>query len=253
MPVTGSSSDVGVVGYLTGGGVGPMARTYGLSADRVRAFEVVTGDGTLRRATPTEHPELFWALRGGKGAVGIVTAVEVDLVRRTDFYGGALYFDGSDAPWLLKAWRRWTADLPEAGTTSVVLLQLPDMPMVPPPLAGRLTVAVRCAWTGEPAEGEAWLHAVREMAPLLLDDVGRRPVTALDSVHADPVDPMPVVERSFLLDDLTDDGLDALLAVAGPGAGSPQVMVEVRQLGGRWAGTASTRQRSTTVRPGSAS
>jgi len=97
-PLNGSSSGVGVVGYLTGGGVGPMARTHGLACDKVRAFEVVTGDGVLRRVTPTEHADLFFALRGGKGAVGIVTAVETDLVPVAEFYGGALFFDGADAP-----------------------------------------------------------------------------------------------------------------------------------------------------------
>src|SRR5215510_14199089 len=79
-PLNGSSSDVGVVGYTTGGGVGPMTRTFGLAADKVRAFDVVTGDGVLRRASATENPDLFFALRGGKGAVGIVTAVEFDLI-----------------------------------------------------------------------------------------------------------------------------------------------------------------------------
>ena len=96
-PLNGSTSDVGVVGYTTGGGVGPMARTYGLAADKVRAFEVVTGDGEFRRVTPTEHPDLFFALRGGKGATAIVTAVEFDLVHLPTFYGGAVYFDGADA------------------------------------------------------------------------------------------------------------------------------------------------------------
>ena len=67
-----------------------MARTYGISADRVRAIEVVTGDGEFRRVTPDEHPDLFFALRGGKGAAGIVTAIEIDLVELPTFYGGAL-------------------------------------------------------------------------------------------------------------------------------------------------------------------
>ena len=107
-PLSGSITDVGVVGYTTGGGVGPMARTYGLAADRVRAFEVVTGDGVLRRVTPTEHPDLFFALRGGKGALGIVTAVEFDLVHLPTFYGGALWFDGDHAAAVIERWRDWS-------------------------------------------------------------------------------------------------------------------------------------------------
>lgn len=231
-PVTGSSTGVGVVGYLTGGGVGPMARTHGLSADKVRAFEVVTGDGVLRRVTPTEHPDLFFALRGGKGAAGIVTAVEIDLVQMSTFYGGALYFDGADAAQVIERWRAWSSTLPEQATTSFVLLQLPPLPFVPPELAGRLTVGVRYLWTGEPSDGARLLAPMREAAPMLVDGVSVLPCTAIDAVHADPVDPMPVVERSVLLTEFPAAAADLLLAHAGPGSGSPQVVVEVRQLGG---------------------
>jgi FAD/FMN-containing dehydrogenase len=116
--VSGSSTDVGIVGYTTGGGVGPMTRTHGIHADKVRAIELVTGDGRLRRATPHEHPELFFALRGGKGAAGIVTALEFDLIELPAFYGGSAFFDAADAPAVIAAWRDWSAELPFAGTTS---------------------------------------------------------------------------------------------------------------------------------------
>jgi hypothetical protein len=234
-PLNGSSSDVGVVGYTTGGGVGPMARTYGLAADRVRAFEVVTGDGVLRRATPTEHPELFFALRGGKGAAGIVTAVEFDLVHLPTFYGGAVYFDAADAARVIDAWRSWSCALPEQATTSFVLFQLPPIPGVPPQLAGRMTLGVRFLWTGEPGHGERLLDEIRNVAPVILDDAALKPYTAIDSVHADPVDPMPVVDPAMLLTEFTDETAAVLLAVAGYGSGSPQVLVEVRQLGGVYA------------------
>ena len=234
-PLNGSSSDVGVVGYTTGGGVGPMARTFGLAADRVRAFDVVTGDGVLRRVTPTRHAELFAALRGGKGATGIVTAVEFDLVRLPEFYGGAVYFDGADAAAVVERWRRWSAALPEAGTTSFVLFQLPPLPEVPPVLAGRMTLGVRFVWTGDPRQGAVLLDELRAAAPVLLDDAAVRPYTEIDSVHADPVDPMPVHDTGMLLTGFTEATAARLLALAGPGSGSPQVLVEVRQLGGAYA------------------
>ena len=116
-PLSGSITDVGIVGYTTGGGLGPMARTHGLAIDKVRAIEVVTGDGVLRWATPTEHPELFFALRGGKGMAGIVTAIEFDLVHLPMFYGGSLWFDGSDAATVIEQWRAWSERLPELGTS----------------------------------------------------------------------------------------------------------------------------------------
>ncbi|MGY1607606.1 MULTISPECIES: FAD-binding oxidoreductase [unclassified Geodermatophilus] len=233
--LNGSTTDVGIVGYTTGGGVGPLARTFGLAADRVRAFDVVTGDGVSRRVTPTEHPDLFAALRGGKGAAGIVTAVEFDLVHLPTFYGGAVYFDGPDIPAVVDRWRDWADALPEQGTTSFVVFQLPEAPEVPPPLAGRMTLGVRLAWTGDPAEGERLLDEIRAVAPVLLDDAMLRPYPEIDHVHADPVDPMPVTDPAILLHDFPAAAAERLLAVAGPGSGSVQAMVEVRHLGGAYA------------------
>jgi hypothetical protein len=236
-PLNGSSSDVGIVGYTTGGGVGPMARTFGLASDRVRAFEVVTGDGELRRVTAERHPDLFFALRGGKGATGIVTAVEFDLLPIAAFYGGAVYFDGPDVPAVIDRWRVWSNTLPEEATTSFVILQLPDAPEMPPPLAGRTTIGVRFLWVGEAAEGARLLDQIRAVAPVILDDAALKPYTAIDSVHADPVDPMPVKEASMLLTDFPDEAVTRFLDRVGSGTQSPQIMVEIRQLGGAYART----------------
>jgi hypothetical protein len=233
--LSGSTTDVSVVGYTTGGGVGPLTRTYGLQADRVRAIEVVTGDGEFRRVTPTEHPDLFYALRGGKGAAGIVTALEFDLIRMPGFYGGAVYFDGADAPAVIDRWRGWADALPEQGTTSFGIFQLPPLPDVPPPLAGRTTLGVRFVWTGDPAEGARLLDEIRAVAPVLLDDALQRPYTEIDHVHADPVPPMPVTDPSILLDGFPAGAAERLLGLAGSGAGSPQILVEVRHLGGAYA------------------
>jgi hypothetical protein len=233
--LNGSTTDVSVVGYTTGGGVGPLARTFGLAADRVRAIEVVTGDGVFRCVTPTEHPDLFFALRGGKGTAGIVTALEFDLIHLPTFYGGAIYFDGVDAARVIDRWRTWSEALPEQATTSFVLFQLPSLPEIPPPLAGRMTLGVRFLWTGEPGEGARLLDQMRAVAPVILDDAALKPYTAVDSVHADPVDPMPVIDPAILLNDFPEEAAEMLLAVAGYGSGSPQVMVEVRQLGGAYA------------------
>jgi FAD/FMN-containing dehydrogenase len=233
-PLNGSSSDVGVVGYTTGGGVGPMSRTFGLASDRVRAFEVVTGDGVLRTVTSDRHPDLFFALRGGKGAGGIITAVEFDLVAVPTFYGGALYFDGADIPAVIDRWRTWSATLPETATTSFVILQLPDAPGFPPPLAGRMSIGIRFLWVGDDAEGARLLEGMRSVAPVILDDVAVKPYTAVDSVHADPVDPMPAFDNGMLLTELSDQTVQRLLEAAGPGSGSPQIMLEIRQLGGAY-------------------
>jgi hypothetical protein len=231
-PLVGSAPGVGVVGFLTGGGIGPLVRTYGLSADYVSAFELVTGRGEMLRVTPTDHAELYWGLRGGKGTLGIVTAVEFGLIPLTGYYGGALYFDGADAPAVLDAWRVMCEGLPEHSSTSLAILQLPPLPDVPPPLAGKMTVAVRFASVAQAHEAEPFLAPLREVATPLLDSVAPTPYAAIGSVHADPVDPMPGHESSGLLRELTPETVAALLEVAGPGSRSPQAIVELRQLGG---------------------
>jgi FAD/FMN-containing dehydrogenase len=231
-PLSGAAPGVGVAGLLSGGGLGPLARTYGVCSDLVRALEVVTGDGSMLRATAEEHPDLFWGLRGGKGTLGIVTAVEIDLLPLSTVYAGAVWFDGTDASAVLHAWRELTATLPDQGTTSVALVQLPELPGIPEPLAGRPTVAVRFAWTGQPAVGGELLAPIRSVATPLLDGVADIPYAAIGSVHADPVAPMPVHEDLALLRELPADLIDRLLAVAGPGTDSPQTVVELRQLGG---------------------
>ena len=93
-PVTGSSTSVGAVGYTLGGGLGPLARTHGFTSDWVRGFRVVTAQGEIVTADAESHPELFWALRGGKGGLGIVTEMTLELVPLTTLYAGSVFFEG---------------------------------------------------------------------------------------------------------------------------------------------------------------
>lgn len=231
----GSAPSVGVVGFLTGGGIGPLVRTVGLSSDYVRSFELVTGTGELLRASPEENAELFWGLRGGKSTLGIVTAVEIELLPIAEFYGGALYFDAVDAAAVLREWARWCAGLPESVSTSIALQQLPPLPDIPEPLAGRFTVAVRYAAVGDFAEAERLLAPMRAVATAVLDTVAVMPYAAIGAVHADPVAPMPLYEHHTLLRELTPETVEVLLTAAGPDSGSVQTIVELRMLGGAFA------------------
>lgn len=231
-PLSGSAPGVGVAGFLTGAGIGPLVRTFGASSDYVRAFELVTGTGEILRVTPETYPDLYWGVRGSKSTLGIVTSVEIDLLPITEFYGGALYFNGADAEAVLHEWARWSAGLPETVNTSIALQQLPAVPGVPAVLAGRLTVAVRYCALGDPGEAARLLAPMRAVATPVLDTVAQQPFAALGAVHADPVDPMPVHEGHALLRALPAEAVDALLAVAGSESGSVQTVVELRLLGG---------------------
>lgn len=234
-PLCGSAPTVGVVGYLSGAGIGPLVRTVGSSADHIRSMTVVTGDGTLVTATADENPELFWGLRGGKGTLGIVTEAVIEMPVIAEIYGGALYFDGADAVRVLRAWRDWAAGLPDEASTSLALLNLPAMPQVPPMLAGKLTVAVRYASVADAESAAAVLAPIRESAQPLLDAVGPMPYAAVGAIHADPPGPMPVRERGGLLAALPDEAVDVIVgAVTSPVAPLLPV-VEIRALGGAYA------------------
>ncbi|WP_123309069.1 FAD-binding oxidoreductase [Cellulomonas sp. PhB143] len=110
----GSSPGVGVVGYTLGGGLGPLARAFGLAADHVRSLDVVTPTGERVTVTADRRSDLFWALRGGGGAFGVVTSMTFDLFALSTVRGGAIVYDAADAPAVLRHWRTWTATLPEA-------------------------------------------------------------------------------------------------------------------------------------------
>jgi FAD/FMN-containing dehydrogenase len=231
-PLSGSSSNVGVVGYTLGGGLGPMARRFGFAADHVRRFTIVTADGAIRDVTADSDPDLFWAVRGGKASFGIVTELEFALMSVARFHGGSIFFPGDSAADVLHAWRRWAPTLTDDTTTSIALLRLPPDPALPEPLRGRAVVTLRVVHLGSAADGEAVLAPMRAAATPLLDLVADMPYAAVDAVSMDPVTPMPVHDRGVTVGALPAEAVDALLAVAGPDVPAPLAMVEIRQLGG---------------------
>ena len=231
-PLNGSSLGVSVVGYTTGGGLGPMARTYGWAADRVLSFDIVTADGEVRHVTADSDPDLFWAVRGGKGNFGIVTELEFALVRVPTLYGGGIMFPGAAAPDLLHAWRDWSLTHGDETSTSIALLRLPDMEHLPPLIRGQFVVHLRVAHLGDEASGAALLAPMRGIATPLLDGVRVMPYADVASIHMDPEGPRPGYDASALLRELTHETVDAILGVAGPAVDIPLIMAEIRHMGG---------------------
>ncbi len=231
VPLHGSSPDVGVVGYSLGGGIGWMARRHGLATSHVTAVELVTGDGELLRADAESHADLFWAIRGGGGNFGVVTALEFRLFPLESAYAGWLIWPWEDSRRVMDAWSAWTRDLPDEMTSLVRILQLPPLPMIPEPLRGRRLVVVEAAWTGDPARGPALLAPLRALAPEM-DTFDVVPAAALAHLHADPEEPVPGVGEGAMFDAFPPEAVEALAQAAGPGSGSPLLSVEVRHLGG---------------------
>ncbi|MGY1808716.1 FAD-binding oxidoreductase [Blastococcus sp. SYSU D00669] len=229
----GSSSDVGVVGYTLGGGLGSLGRRYGFAADQVLSVEMVTADGAIRTVCAEQEPELFWAVRGGKSNFGVVTSIEIQLVPVRSVLGGGIFFAGKDAAAVLHAFREWAPTLPEEVSTSIALLRVPPLEELPPPLRGQTVLHLRYAYSGEDfAEGERLLEPMRSAGEVVLGFIHPLLATEFDSIHMDPKDPMPGWEKGMQLAELTEGTIDALLAAAGPQLDIPLIMVELRLLGG---------------------
>jgi FAD/FMN-containing dehydrogenase len=228
-PLAGSAPAVGAVSYTLGGGLGVLGRRWGFSADHVRRLDVVTADGELRRVTADEHPDLFWALRGGGGNVGVVTGIQIELVELGELYGGGLFFPGEHAEAVLVALLAVGRDAPDEVSLSAALMTFPDLPVVPPALRGRWCCHVRVASTGTPRRCEEVIAPVRRAASPLADTVRTMPVTDVGTIHNDPTTPRATNSRSLVLHTLDTDTVATVLRHAGPH--TPYV-IEVRLLGG---------------------
>jgi FAD/FMN-containing dehydrogenase len=230
----GSTPDVSVVGYSLGGGLGWYARKLGLAANSVTAIELVTPDGRLLRTDAEHEPELFWALRGGGGNFGVVTAMEFMLFPLSEVYAGVLFFPWERSAEVLHAWHAWTASVPDEMTSVGRILQFPPLPEVPEPLRGNAFVLVEGIYLGPEEDGAALMEPLRALGPVM-DTFAMVPPVGIAELHMDPPDPLPYVGGHQLLGALPEQAIDDLVAVAGPGSGSIIASVELRHIGGELA------------------
>jgi hypothetical protein len=232
-PLLGSSPDVGAVGYTLGGGMGWLARKYGLSTDSVNFFELVTADGHLVRASAQENADLFWGLRGGGGNFGVVTGMEIRLYPVDLVYGGNLFYPIGLAREVYAHYRSWIANAPDELTSSVVLMNFPPIPGVPEFLRGQSFVMVRGCYSGLIGKGEELLQYWRTWQPPLVDDFKAMPFSQVAAISSDPLDPMPSLSSGAWLKDLDDETVETLIRFVVP-QGQPPVLAfaEVRHAGG---------------------
>ena len=231
-PLSGSSHDVGVVGYTLGGGVSWLARAKGLAADHVTAIDVVTADGELVHATADSEPDLFWALRGGGGNFGVVTSIEFRVFPIPELAGGIAIWDGAHADAILGAWQAYTRTAPESVTSCGRILELPPLPDIPEPLRARPLVSIDGAALGGLEEADELLAPLRAIADPIMDTWAMMPASGMATIHMDPPEPVPGIGHHAVLDDFPQEAVDALLRTAGPGTDSPLLSVEVRHVGG---------------------
>ena len=227
----GSSPDVGITGYSLGGGIGWFARKLGLATNSVTAVELVTADGSLVRADAANNAELFWALRGGGGSFGVVTAIEFRMYPIETAYAGFLLWDIEHAEKVLREWAAWAPSAPDEITTAFRVMRLPEMPDLPDFLRGREIAIIDGAVLGSDDRGRELLGDLRVLRPEI-DTFDRVDAASLVRLHMDPEGGAPVVSDTAMLGEFPEAALDAFLAEVGPGAETPLLLAELRQAGG---------------------
>lgn len=229
----GVVTSTGIAGFTLSGGMALTSRKLGLACDNLLAAEIVTADGEILRASATEHPDLFWGIRGGGGNFGIVTRFEYRLhAVGPDVFVGFAFFAFDDAERAMRGWRAYTASAPDEVTSTFLFWGMPAMPDLPAEMHGMPIAGVAGAYTGPVAEGERALQPLRELATPLVDLSGTYTYLQMQSawdVHF-PTD-LRYYWKSLFLDELRDEDITATIALAADRP-SPQTLFAIRHLGG---------------------
>ncbi len=232
-PLLGSSPDVGAVGYTLGGGMGWLARKYGMSADSVNYFEVVNAKGEVLHVSPEENSDLFWGLRGGGGSFGVITGMEICLYPVTTVFGGTMMYPVTVAKEVFTRFREWVKDAPEELTASIGIMNLPPIPLVPEFLRGQSVVFVRGCYCGPVEEGKALLQPWLDWMQPMVNQWSVMPFSQAGKISDEPEDPMPDLSTAAWLHDLRDEVVDTIIKHAVSVNGSTPIMItEIRYAGG---------------------
>jgi FAD/FMN-containing dehydrogenase len=228
---TGDTHSVGMGGLVTGGGVGFMVRKYGLAIDNLLAAEVVLASGEIVTASETSHPDLFWAIRGGGGNVGIVTEFTFRLAPVDRILGGDLMLPATPA--VIRGYLDYAATAPEDLTMIAHVMHAPPAPYVPSDRVGELVLSILVTWSGDLDEGERALAPLRALATPVADAVAPMPYPGIYAFTAHQAEPHRASLRMMFADALSDDSIDRVLAAMRE-ASSPYSIVQLRGLGGAY-------------------
>jgi FAD/FMN-containing dehydrogenase len=209
----GIISTTGVGGLTLGGGIGYLARGYGLSCDNLISADVVTADGRFLVASEDENDDLFWALRGGGGNFGVVTSFEFRVHPVKDIYGGPMFFELDDAGAVLRFFREFIADAPEELGAFPAFQIAPPLPFIPEDRHGDTFLAMVACWAGPLDQGERALQPFHDLAPVVAEHLGPMPYPALNSAFDALVPPgLQHYWKANFVTELTDQAIEAHLA-----------------------------------------
>jgi FAD/FMN-containing dehydrogenase len=230
---SGDNATVGVGGLATGGGIGWFVRKYGLTVDRIRSIEVATADGQIVTASASEHPDLFWAMRGGGSNFGIATLFEVELHPAGMVYGGAIIYDASEATSILSGFVRYAAAAPDELTAMALAMAAPPLPFIPPDMQGKPVVIIPLVYSGDFDEGNRVVDPLRKLGTPIADIVGPMPYPAMFQFTEDAsLLNLRLHARSVMVDAVDDALISALLDAGATNLPSAGAMLQVRILGG---------------------
>lgn len=229
---TGDTTSVGFGGLTTGGGIGFMVRKYGLAIDNLLSAQVVTATCDILTASETEHPDLFWAIRGGGGNFGIVTEFTFRLAPVDQILGGDLLLPASRE--VIRGYLEYAASAPDDLSTIGNLMHAPPAPFVPEEWVGKLVLSIIVSWSGSIEEGEEALAPLRALATPVADTVRPMPYPSINLSTAHQAFPHGASIRSMFADELSDDTIDTFLEGM-ERATSPYSIIHLRGLGGQMA------------------
>src|ERR687891_2147186 len=178
----------GVAGLTLGGGIGFLMRKHGLAVDNLLGAEVVTAEGGIIRASADEHPDLFWALRGGGGNFGVVTTFRFALhpVGPT-VMAGPIFWAADDTTDVLRFYRDFADQAPDELGTVIRLGSVPPLPVIPEDMHWRPAIAVACCYAGAVEDGERAVRALRRFGTPLVDLISPSPYVAFQGALDDTV------------------------------------------------------------------
>jgi FAD/FMN-containing dehydrogenase len=229
----GIVSHTGVAGLTLGGGIGHLMRKHGLAVDNLLAADVVTAEGGIVRASADEHPDLFWALRGGGGNFGVVTSFRFSLhpVGPT-VMAGPVFWAADDTAGVLRFYRDFAAEAPDELGSVVRVGTVPPLPVIPEGLHWRPAIAVACCYAGAVEDGERAVRALRRFGTPLVDLLAPSPYVAFQGGIDDTVlHGWHYYWKSTNLAGLSD-AVIAVIAEHAYAAGSPRSYAAMFHMGG---------------------
>jgi len=225
----GDAGTVGISGLTLGGGIGYLARKYGLAVDNLLSAQVVTADGEVLTASADEHPDLFWALRGGGGNFGIVTAFEYRLQPVGTIVGGAVIHEATAET--LERYFRVATEAPEGLTTIAFLMGAPPMPFIAPEKVGSLVLLITFVYTGDVADGLAAVEPLRHVGTRVGELIAPMPYTGIYQLTAEGSVSRPHAIRTGFTGGLDRDLAETIMTHARAMV-SPFDAMQLRPLGG---------------------